>query len=184
MLTIRLFFPYNHLFLIHFLFSHSFRLNIIVDRNKTLYYFSTHQCIQGLMCAFQNSFPSQVPGTNGKEGWHHSRTRNQGAIRCPPGEKIHIPSSPWTTPWTYSGEFGNLDNIRRQGLCLERGAMGDKITSAAVLLFSSGGDPQGAHCFVGPHFRMTENTINNMFLPCLREAGRMTSSKLGYLGDC
>ncbi len=78
----------------------------------------------------------------------------------------------------------SLGKVRLQGFCIDQGAMGDGIASAAVPLFSSGGELQASLCFVGPDFRLSQEKIESMFLPRLQEAGNTISSKLGYLGDC
>jgi DNA-binding IclR family transcriptional regulator len=76
-----------------------------------------------------------------------------------------------------------LATIRRQGFCLDQGAMGDGIASAAVPLFGGGGKIQGALCFVGPDFRLPREKIEIELLPRLQESGNIISSKLGYFGD-
>ncbi len=77
----------------------------------------------------------------------------------------------------------SLAKVRRQGFCLDQGAMGDEIASVAVPLFSTGGELKAALCFVGPNFRLSPKKIETLFLPRLKEAGDIISSKLGYLGN-
>jgi len=73
-----------------------------------------------------------------------------------------------------------LSSIRAQGFCCDVAALGDGIASIAVPLFGAGGKPQAALCLVGPDFRLPEATVESVFLPHLREAGKIISSRLGH----
>lgn len=76
-----------------------------------------------------------------------------------------------------------LTGIHRQGYCLDRGALGDGITSLAVPLFGSGGKLQASLSFIGPDFRLSQERIDAQLLPRLQEAGLTISSKLGHFSD-
>jgi IclR family KDG regulon transcriptional repressor len=76
-----------------------------------------------------------------------------------------------------------LSRTHRQGYCLDRGAIGDGITSVAVPLFSTGGKLQASLSFVGPDFRLPQERIDSQLLPRLIEAGMIISSKLGHFSD-
>lgn len=80
-------------------------------------------------------------------------------------------------------ESTQLAEVRRKGYCLDRGTIGDGITSVAVPLFGVGGKLQAALCFIGPDFRLPAERIDALLLPRLREAGAVVSSKLGYFTD-
>lgn len=93
----------------------------------------------------------------------------------------HTPSGGET-----SGEHDqaeSLGRIRSQGFCLDRGAMGDGISSVAVPLFGTGGKLQASLCFVGPDFRLPQEKIETLLLPRLQEAGKTISSRLGYFEE-
>lgn len=75
-----------------------------------------------------------------------------------------------------------LSAIRREGACIDRGALGEGIASAAVPLYRAGGETPGSLCFIGPDFRMSPEKIEGELLPRLKEAGEIISSKLGHLG--
>lgn len=75
-----------------------------------------------------------------------------------------------------------LLQIRRQGFCLDVTSLGDGVVSLAVPLFGPGGETPGCLCMIGPGFRMTMERLQDEFLPSLKEAGEIISSKLGYLG--
>ncbi len=76
-----------------------------------------------------------------------------------------------------------LTRIHRQGYGLDRGAIGEGITSIAVPLFGSGGKIQASLSFVGPDFRLPQERIDTQLLPRLLEAGLTISSKLGHFSD-
>lgn len=74
-----------------------------------------------------------------------------------------------------------LLKILHQGSCIEQGALGDGIACLAVPLYKAEGEANGALCMVGPTFRMTKDVVEKEFLPRLKEAGAVISSKLGYV---
>ena len=71
--------------------------------------------------------------------------------------------------------------ILHQGACVDQGALGDGVACLAVPLYKSEKEVSGALCMVGPTFRMKEDIIENEFLPQLKEAGTIISTKLGYM---
>ncbi|MBE0599620.1 MAG: IclR family transcriptional regulator [Desulfuromonadales bacterium] len=73
--------------------------------------------------------------------------------------------------------------IREQGYCLDLSSLGEGVASLAVPLFAASGEVPGALCMIGPTFRMTPERIHGEFLPRLKEAGEIISSKLGYMGS-
>lgn len=71
--------------------------------------------------------------------------------------------------------------IHRRGACADLGTLGQGIASVAVPLFRAGGELPGSLCLVGPDFRMTPERIDEEFLPHLKDAGDIISSKLGHI---
>ncbi len=79
--------------------------------------------------------------------------------------------------------LGNeLALIREAGGCVDRGVLGEGITSLAIPLIDAQGNVPGSLCMVGPEFRLTPEKISETFLPQLIETGVEISSKLGYVG--
>ncbi len=96
------------------------------------------------------------------------------------GENNLEPERPQPRP--VSESIGDeLDSIRSQWVCHDRNTLGDGIVSIAVPLFNASGHVQGSLVLVAPDFRMQEEKTRE-YLPRLREAGDIISSKLGYLG--
>lgn len=75
-----------------------------------------------------------------------------------------------------------LGRIRQQGFCVDLSSLGEGVVSLAVPLFDATGEVPGCLSMIGPGFRMTPERIEQEFLPQLREAGEIISSKLGYMG--
>ncbi|TYO95241.1 IclR family transcriptional regulator [Geothermobacter ehrlichii] len=73
-----------------------------------------------------------------------------------------------------------LDVVRQQGFCVDSGALGDGISSLATPLLNAQGYASGCLCLVGPEFRLTEERMESLFLPRLKEAGQTISAKLGH----
>ncbi len=76
----------------------------------------------------------------------------------------------------------DLLKFQQQGYCFDTGRLGDGIASIAVPVFSTNDKLAGTLCFVGPDFRLPREKIIEEFLPRLKEAGEIVSSKLGFLG--
>lgn len=77
---------------------------------------------------------------------------------------------------------GALAEIQRRGAATDSGSLGDGISSIAVPIFESSGKLAGSLCMIYPDFRMNPELNEREFLPSLKEAGKIISSKLGYLG--
>lgn len=75
-----------------------------------------------------------------------------------------------------------LGRVRQQGYCLDCDPLGEGVVSLAIPLFGPGGEVPGCLCMIGPDFRLTPERLQKQFLPALKEAGEIISSKLGYLG--
>ncbi|WP_432823840.1 IclR family transcriptional regulator [Trichloromonas sp.] len=75
-----------------------------------------------------------------------------------------------------------LQEIRSSGFCIDFGNLGDGVACVAVPLRNIHGEIAAGLCMIGPDFRMNPAQIEQDFLPRLKEAGEIISSKLGYLG--
>jgi len=91
-----------------------------------------------------------------------------------PSRALHHSTHGWP-------DAGELEQIGRQGFCVDHGGLGDGIVSAAVPLLNAAGEICGCLCLVGPDFRMPPDKLEMIVLPALREAGEIVSSKLGHL---
>jgi DNA-binding IclR family transcriptional regulator len=70
--------------------------------------------------------------------------------------------------------------IQKQGYCYDVDALGEGIASIAAPLLGEGGKLHGVLCLVGPTYRLPDQALEEKFLPPLREACRVVSSKLGW----
>lgn len=75
-----------------------------------------------------------------------------------------------------------LGEIRTHGSAADTGTLGDGISSVAVPILDGSGKLAGCLCLIGPDFRMSPDFIERELYPRLKEAGRIVSSKLGYMG--
>lgn len=71
--------------------------------------------------------------------------------------------------------------IRKNGYCADQGGLGEAVSSLAAPLFNAGGKIVGAVSLVSPSFRMTEELVETLYLPGLKDACETISAKLGYL---
>lgn len=76
-----------------------------------------------------------------------------------------------------------LAAIRRQGTSTDRHGAGDGIACLATPVFDNQGALAGTLAMLGPEFRMPQQKIDEEFLPRLKEAGEIISSKLGFIGN-
>jgi DNA-binding IclR family transcriptional regulator len=81
----------------------------------------------------------------------------------------------------FPGWAEERSHIHRRGSCADTGTLGEGITCVAVPLFRAGGELPGSLCLVGPDFRMPPERIEAEFLPHLKDAGDIISSKLGHI---
>ena len=72
--------------------------------------------------------------------------------------------------------------ILEKGGCIDRGILGDDVTSVAVPILDPHNQHIGALVVVAPDFRLDAARIQQQILPRLIEAGDITSSKLGHVG--
>jgi len=75
-----------------------------------------------------------------------------------------------------------LREILKQGFCVGTEALGEGVTCLAVPLLNLHGETVASLAMIGPDFRMNPALIEAEFLPRLKDAGQIISSKLGYLG--
>jgi IclR family KDG regulon transcriptional repressor len=76
-----------------------------------------------------------------------------------------------------------LAGIKRHGVCVETGGLGEGVTCLAVPIFNAQGKVAGSLCIVGPEFRLEEKRLNQDLLPLLKHAGQVVSVKLGHLAN-
>jgi len=99
-----------------------------------------------------------------------------------PDEEISL----WRSHFQQKNQFfptaEELQTIRQQGTCVDRGTLGDGIASLSAPLFGAGGKLPGSLCLVGPEFRLTPEPIERDLLPLLKEGAQTISSKLGCFG--
>lgn len=74
-----------------------------------------------------------------------------------------------------------LETIRKKGVAIDFGGVGDNTASLAVPIFNAQRKVSSGLCIVGPDFRLDEGRMEMELLPCLKEAGQIVSSQLGYL---
>ncbi|PLX78942.1 MAG: IclR family transcriptional regulator [Desulfuromonas sp.] len=98
------------------------------------------------------------------------------------GQILLAYSEPGDLPEDEVDNMAELAQVQVRGNCIDKGALGEGVTSLAVPLLGNSGKLTASLCLVGPDFRMNEEKINQELLPMLSEAGVIISSKLGYVG--
>lgn len=73
-----------------------------------------------------------------------------------------------------------LDVIRRSGVAIDSGGLGEGIISVAVAVRDYAGKVVGALTMLGPSFRMLTDRLENEIIPSLHEGAEMLSMKFGY----
>ncbi len=73
-----------------------------------------------------------------------------------------------------------LEPIRQKGVAIDFGGVGENTASLAVPIFSATRKICAGLCIVGPDFRMNEERMEKELLPCIKTAGQIASSQLGY----
>jgi DNA-binding IclR family transcriptional regulator len=97
----------------------------------------------------------------------------------PPGNQLPADRKRRVTPEVPAEE---LQSIRDHGFGIDFGGLAEGVTCLAVPLRNVQGEIVAGLCMVGPDFRMSPDQIEQEFLPRLKDAGGIISSKLGYLG--
>ena len=75
-----------------------------------------------------------------------------------------------------------LQAIRCEGVCGDRDALGEGISSFSVPIFAGQGEVVGSLCVVVPNFRNQE-TNNSELIPRLQLAGQSISARLGFINE-
>ena len=73
-----------------------------------------------------------------------------------------------------------LDEIRRKGVAVDCGGVGEGIVGVAVAVKDYAGKVVGAITLLGPAFRLLTDRIENEIIPSLTEGAEMLSMKFGY----
>ncbi|MBE0599525.1 MAG: IclR family transcriptional regulator [Desulfuromonadales bacterium] len=79
-------------------------------------------------------------------------------------------------------EEEELASIRKQGVGIDSGGFGEGTACIATPLFDGQHKLCGCLSTIGPGFRFSPERIELEFVPLLREASRIVSSQLGYMG--
>lgn len=73
-----------------------------------------------------------------------------------------------------------LEEIRRKGFAVDFNGMGDGICSVAVVIRDYAGKVVGALTLLAPSFRMLQNRLDDVVIPCMLESAEALSMKFGY----
>jgi DNA-binding IclR family transcriptional regulator len=73
-----------------------------------------------------------------------------------------------------------MDEIRRKGVAVDCGGLGDGVIAVAVAVKDYAGKVVGAITVLGPAFRLLTDRIENEIVPSLLEGAEMLSMKFGY----
>lgn len=73
-------------------------------------------------------------------------------------------------------------DIRASGFARDQDVLGEGAASFAAAMFRSGKQVAGSLVLVGPAFRFAGEQFQREFVPRLREAAEIVSSRLGHLG--
>lgn len=73
-----------------------------------------------------------------------------------------------------------LDEIRRKGVAVDFNGLGDGICTVAVVIRDYAGKVVGALTLLAPSFRMLQDRLEKVVIPCMLEGGELLSMKFGY----
>jgi DNA-binding IclR family transcriptional regulator len=73
-----------------------------------------------------------------------------------------------------------IDEIRRKGVAVDCGGLGEGIIGVAVAVKDYAGKVVGAITVLGPAFRLLTDRVENEIVPSLLEGAEMLSMKFGY----
>jgi DNA-binding IclR family transcriptional regulator len=81
-------------------------------------------------------------------------------------------------------DFANFEaelaDIRRRGVAVDRGGLGEGICSVAVAVRDYAGTVIGAITLLGPSFRLLAERLESEIIPSLQEGAAILSGKFGY----
>lgn len=73
-----------------------------------------------------------------------------------------------------------LNDIRKKGVAVENGGLGEGVISVAVAVRDYAGKVIGAITLLGPSFRLIAERLENEIIPSLMEGAELLSEKFGY----
>jgi len=73
-----------------------------------------------------------------------------------------------------------LEEIRRKGFAVDFNGMGEGICSVAVVIRDYAGKVVGALTLLAPSFRMLQDRLDDVVIPCMLESAEALSIKFGY----
>lgn len=73
-----------------------------------------------------------------------------------------------------------LDEIRRKGVAVDFNGLGEGICTVAVVIRDYAGKVVGALTLLAPSFRMLQDRLDNVVIPCMLEGADALSMKFGY----
>ncbi len=73
-----------------------------------------------------------------------------------------------------------LDEIRKKGVAVDFGGLGEGICAVAVVIRDYAGKVVGALTLLAPSFRMLQERLEQVIIPCMLEGGEQLSMKFGY----
>ena len=79
-----------------------------------------------------------------------------------------------------AGFRAELELIRKKGVAVDCGGMGDGISTVAVAVRDYAGKVVGALTMLGPSFRLIGARLEEEIIPSLQHGGELLSSKFGY----
>lgn len=73
-----------------------------------------------------------------------------------------------------------LDEIRKKGVAVDFNGLGEGICAVAVVIRDYAGKVVGALTLLAPSFRMLQERLEQVIIPCMLEGGEQLSMKFGY----
>jgi DNA-binding IclR family transcriptional regulator len=73
-----------------------------------------------------------------------------------------------------------MDEIRRKGVAVEYNGLGEGICTVAVVIRDYAGKVVGALTLLAPSFRMLQDRLDKVVIPCMLEGAEQLSMKFGY----
>lgn len=73
-----------------------------------------------------------------------------------------------------------LDEIRKKGVAVDFNGLGEGICTVAVVIRDYAGKVVGALTLLAPSFRMMQDRLDNVVIPCMLEGAEALSMKFGY----
>ena len=74
-----------------------------------------------------------------------------------------------------------LNEIRKKGVAVDFGGLGDGICAVAVVIRDYAGKVVGALTLLAPSFRMLQDRLEHEIIPSMLEGAEELSMKFGYM---